>query len=110
MFISANAFEHGLNLESITAHAFMQFTWPWELLWHSFKNEVNKARLLSSKLSIDKMKGHISQSQAIRDRKWERGTPFANRSAQSYAKQAVMTEIDKRSDKNTARLRQYCPV
>ena len=38
LVINANAFEHCLDLESVTAQAFMQFAWPWELLWHSFEN------------------------------------------------------------------------
>ena len=103
LVINTNAFEHCLDLESVTAKAFVQFDWPWVLLWHSFENEVNNARLLASKLSIDKMKGHISRSQASRDKKWERGTPFANGPGLRYAKLAVMAEIEKRSEKNTCR-------
>ena len=58
---------------------------------------------MASKLSIDKIKGHLSRSQASRDKKWERGTPFANGPVLRYAKLAVMAEIEKRSEKNTCR-------
>jgi len=97
------AVELGLDLESVTAQVPMKFPWPWELLWNTFENEINKARVQSSKqvIEIEKMKGHISQTKATKDSNWERGTAFASPAVQSFARQAVMAKVEKRSEKNT---------
>ena len=97
------AVELGLEFDDATAQVFMHLSWPWELLWKAFENEMNKARVESSKLSIITMKGHLSRTQAIKDSKWERGTPFASPPVQIRAKQAAMDELEKRSEKNTCR-------
>ena len=69
-------------------------------MWKAFENEINKAQLESLKKSIEKMKGHLSRHQAIKDRSWERGTPFASPAVQSFAKQKVTDEVEKRTNKN----------
>ena len=101
--IKDRAVELGLEFDGATAQVFMNFSWPCELLWKAFENEINKPRVESSKLSIKIMKWHLSQTQAIKDSKWERGTHFASSAVQSFAKQAVMDEVEKRSEKNTCR-------
>jgi len=101
--IKDRAVELGSEFDGATAQVFVNFSWPWEILWKAFENEINKARVDSSKLLMKTMKGHLSRIQAIKYSKWERGTPFTSLAVQSFAKQAVMDEVEKRSEKNTCR-------
>ena len=101
--IKNRAAELGLEFDGATAKVFMNLSWPWELLWKAFENEMNKARVELSKLSIITMKGHLCRTQAIKDSKWERGTPFSSSAVQSFAKQAVMDEVGKRTENNLCR-------
>ena len=58
--IKDRAVELGLEFDGATAQVFINFLWPWELLWKAFENEINKARVDSSKQSMATMKGHLS--------------------------------------------------
>mgnify|MGYP000147021669 CR=1 FL=1 len=60
------AAEIGLDLETNIGEVFMQQSWPWDLLWKSFENEINKLRLHAMRDLIGRMKGHQSRTEAIK--------------------------------------------
>jgi hypothetical protein len=81
----------------------MTSDWPWKYLWVMMCNEVNKLQLSAAQLSISKAKGHVTKSENIVSNDWKRGTDFKDRGAKFRAKNHVLLEIEKRTDKELAK-------
>jgi hypothetical protein len=84
--------EGALDVDTPTAAVYLKSQWPWDLLWQSFENVTNKARIQALTFSMGAMKGHTSRAraEAIGSSQWHRGLPFISPQARSRAKQAVM--------------------
>jgi len=101
--LHGRAKEHRLDLHNVIGAACMESTWVWKFLWNSFENEVNKTKMLGMNFSIATLKGHSTRFDAIKSINWERGSVFMNSKAQTFAKQSVLSEIEKRCDKKLRR-------
>jgi len=97
--LHGRAKEHGLDMNKPICP-----TWVWKLLWTSFANEVNKAKMLAMKYSIASSNGHNARDDHIKTKTWERGSSFGNAQAQAFAKQSVLSVIEKRCEKQLRRV------
>ena len=97
--VHSKATDIGIDLRTGIADVYMKCCWPWALLWKSLENEVNKIKIKAMELSIAKMKRISTMNKSLKSAPWERGSAFSNREAKSYAKQAVLDELEARSDK-----------
>ena len=78
---------------------YMTSDWPWKYLWVVMLNEVTKLKLSTALYSISRAKGVLTQSENIVSNDWKRGTNFKDRGAKFRAKNHVLLELEKRTDK-----------
>lgn len=88
-----------IDMDDVSVRVLMDSTWPWSLLWDSFMNEVHQHKLAAIKKSKESYMGHETRTYAIATKEWEKGGAYDNSATQSFAKQQLLAELEKRSGK-----------
>ena len=91
--------ELNINVYDADGRVLMNSEWPWKGLWCLFENEVNKMKQNSEEQTKQTLKGYQTKNKTVLTKDWELGSDYKNKSAKSKANCAVLSMLEKRSNK-----------
>ena len=99
--------KYNLDLQSEKAKEYLHSEWPWKYLWATVEKELYclEKAALEKKNSV--LKGFETREEQQQSKVWVRGVPYGTTDrdfkAKQRAKSAVLLQIEKRCDKETAK-------